>query len=99
MSTQTETKMGAKELRGHADEELRSLERSLREELFKFRLQRYTNQLENTMQIRKLRRDLARVKTILTARSQGLEVQGQGAPTTAEAGAGASPASGNASAR
>lgn len=64
-----------KELRGHSDEELNNLVRSLTEELFKFRMQRYTNQLENTMQIRKLRRDIARVKTILSGRKAGLETR------------------------
>jgi len=60
-------------LRERTDEELKSLTRSLQEDLFKFRVQRYTNQLENTMKIRNTRRMLARVKTILTAREQGIE--------------------------
>ena len=63
------------ELRERTDEELQSLTRSLEEDLFKFRVQRYTNQLENTMKIRTTRRMLARVKTLLTARAKGLEKQ------------------------
>jgi large subunit ribosomal protein L29 len=63
------------ELRERTDEELKSLTRSLEEDLFKFRVQRYTNQLENTMKIRTTRRMLARVKTLLTARAKGLEKQ------------------------
>src|SRR5262249_43479316 len=74
-STATENKLRAKELRAHSDEELHKLTGSLSEELFKYRMQRYTNQLENTMVIRKLRRDLARVKTILSGRASGLETQ------------------------
>jgi large subunit ribosomal protein L29 len=70
-----QTKIEIKELRGHSDEELNALTRSLTEELFKYRMQRYTNQLENTMQIRKLRRDIARVKTILSGRKVGLEAR------------------------
>ena len=70
-----QNKIEIKELRGHSDEELNNLVRSLTEELFKFRMQRYTNQLENTMQIRKLRRDIARVKTILSGRKAGLETR------------------------
>ena len=77
MST-AENKLRARELRTHSDEELRTLEKSLGEELFKFRMQRYTNQLENTMQIRKVRRDRARVQTILSARARGLEARSQG---------------------
>ena len=46
---------------------------TLEEDLFKLRVQRFTNQLENTMKIRKTRRTLARVKTLLTARDKGLE--------------------------
>jgi large subunit ribosomal protein L29 len=61
------------ELRERTDEELGALLRSLEEDLFKFRVQRYTNQLENTMKIRNTRRTLARVKTLLAARSQGIE--------------------------
>ena len=61
------------ELRERTDEELVALQRSLGEDLFRFRVQRYTNQLENTMKIRNARRMLARVNTILTARQKGLE--------------------------
>ncbi len=77
MSTQ-EHKVDIKELRGHSNEELAALQKSLTEDLFKFRMQRYTNQLENTMQIRKLRRDIARVQTILAARAKGLEEKVEG---------------------
>ena len=73
-----QTKIEINELRGHSDEELNALTRSLTEELFKYRMQRYTNQLENTMQIRKLRRDIARVKTILSGRKAGLETRQEG---------------------
>jgi len=78
MSAQSENKLRPSELRAHSDQELSSLIGTLSEELFKYRMQRYTNQLENTMQIRKLRRDLARVKTILSARQLGLEVRQEG---------------------
>jgi large subunit ribosomal protein L29 len=61
------------ELRERTDEELKTLNRSLEEDLFKFRVQRYTNQLENTMKIRNTRRMLARVKTILSARAKGID--------------------------
>ncbi len=61
------------ELRERTDDELVSLSRSLEEDLFKFRVQRYTNQLENTMKIRNTRRTLARVKTILAARAKGID--------------------------
>jgi large subunit ribosomal protein L29 len=70
------------ELRERTDDELHTLARSLSEDLFRFRVQRYTNQLENTMKIRNARRMLARVHTILTARTKGLEARRtQAAPT------------------
>ena len=84
MSAQ-QNKIEIKELRGHSDEELGNLARSLTEELFKYRMQRYTNQLENTMQIRKLRRDIARVQTILSGRAKGLEARQEAGATAEEA--------------
>ena len=73
------------ELRERTDDELKSLTRSLEEDLFKFRVQRYTNQLENTMKIRNTRRMLARVKTIVAARSKGIEKRKAPAAGAAEA--------------
>jgi len=60
--------LSAKELMGHEPDELKSNLRKLEEDLFKYRLKQTTNQLENTMLIRKARRDIARVKTVLSAR-------------------------------
>jgi ribosomal protein L29 len=42
--------------------------RKLEEDLFKNRLKKNTNQLENTMLIRHARRDIARVNTVLGER-------------------------------
>jgi large subunit ribosomal protein L29 len=58
----------AKDLRGNDSAELRSTLRKLEEDLFKHRLKRNTNQLENTALIRNTRRDIARVETVLTER-------------------------------
>ncbi len=52
-------------------EELAQKEAALREELFKLRLRQATAQVENPMQIRALRRDIARVKTAQRARAAG----------------------------
>jgi large subunit ribosomal protein L29 len=60
--------LSAKDLRGNEPAELRSTLRKLEEDLFKDRLKKTTNQLENTMLIRKARRDIARVNTVLTER-------------------------------
>ena len=55
----------AKDLRGNSPEELQSTIRKLQEDLFKNRMKRVTNQLENTMLIRQALRDIARVNTVL----------------------------------
>jgi len=58
----------AKDLRGNDPAELLSTVRKLEEDLFKHRLKKNTNQLENTMLIRNTRRDIARVNTVLAER-------------------------------
>ena len=58
----------AKDLQGNDPAELRSTVRKLEEDLFKNRLKKSTNQLENTMLIRNARRDIARVNTVLGQR-------------------------------
>jgi large subunit ribosomal protein L29 len=60
--------LSAKDLRGNDPAELRSTLRKLEEDLFKNRLKKNTNQLENTMLIRNARRDIARVNTVLNER-------------------------------
>ena len=42
---------------------------NLKKEQFNLRFQRATQQLENTAQVRKVRRDIARVKTVLREKS------------------------------
>lgn len=61
----------AKDLRGNDPAELRSTVRKLEEDLFKHKLKKTTNQLENTMLIRSTRRDIARVNTVLAERLRG----------------------------
>ncbi|GAB4312794.1 MAG: 50S ribosomal protein L29 [Candidatus Sumerlaeia bacterium] len=58
--------MKAQELRTMTVEELRSMESTLRRNLFQLRAQARTKELKNHAQIEATRRDLARVKTILT---------------------------------
>ena len=59
------TGITAKDLRGNEPDELRRTLRKLEEDLFKHRMKKVTNQLENTMLIRRARRDIARVNTVL----------------------------------
>jgi large subunit ribosomal protein L29 len=61
------------EIRERTDEELLTLARQLEEDLYKLRVQKATNQLEDTNAPRRIRKDLARVLTILQARNRGIE--------------------------
>jgi large subunit ribosomal protein L29 len=60
----------AKELRERTTEALNELSKSLQNDLFQARFKNYTNRLNDTASIRRTRRDLARVKTLLTQRAQ-----------------------------
>jgi len=60
----------AKDLRGNDPAELESTIKKLQEDLFKNRMKSVTNQLENTMLLRHARRDIARVKTVLSEKAR-----------------------------
>ena len=57
--------MKAKDLRQLSEGELLIKEKELGEELFNLRFQHATGQLENVMRIPQVKRDIARLKTIL----------------------------------
>ncbi len=54
------------ELRDKSADELLKKEQDLRKELFNLRFQKATGEIENPMRIRTLRKDIARVLTVLT---------------------------------
>lgn len=58
------------ELRDKTDDELRELEQTMTRDLWKSRFSNYSNQLDDTDKIRRLRRDIARVKTLQTERAK-----------------------------
>ena len=58
-------KMKANEVRKMSANELETKLVELKKDLFNLRLQHATNQLENPVKIAELKRDIARVKTIL----------------------------------
>ena len=62
--------MKAKELRERTPEELAQMEQELGRDLWKTRFSNHTNQLDDTAKIRRLRRDIARVKTVITQKSK-----------------------------
>lgn len=57
--------MKVSEIRELTIEELKQREQDVSEELFNLKFQRATAQLENKMRVRQVRRDLARIKTII----------------------------------
>ena len=60
----------AQDLRGKTPDELRDQLAQLKKEQFNLRFQQATNQLENTARMRLVRRDVARVKTILNEKAR-----------------------------
>ena len=73
-----------REIRESSDDELRARVARVEEELFGHKMKRYTNQLDNTMKIRQARREIARVKTILTNRGRAVESRTATAAKTEE---------------
>lgn len=57
--------MKASELRGKSLDELKGQLVELKKELFNLRFQKATGELQNTARFRQVRRDVARVKTLL----------------------------------
>ena len=57
--------MKAKELKNLSVEELNKKLEGLKKDLFMLRMQHATNQLDNPMQIANVKKDIARVKTII----------------------------------
>ena len=57
--------MKAAEVREMGVDELRNREKELDDQLFRLRIQKSMGQLDAPIKVRELRRDLARIKTIL----------------------------------
>jgi large subunit ribosomal protein L29 len=60
--------MKAADVRAKSDDELKEELLTLRKEAFNLRFQTASGQLENTARVRQVRRDIARIKTVLHAR-------------------------------
>ncbi|WP_226779722.1 50S ribosomal protein L29 [Oceaniglobus trochenteri] len=61
--------MNAAELRDKTPDELKDQLAQLKKEAFNLRFQQATSQLENTARVRIVRRDIARVNTILNEKA------------------------------
>lgn len=62
--------MKVAKMREMSVEELENEASTLSEQLFKLRFQKATGQLDNVTKFRQVRKDLARVRTILTERAK-----------------------------
>lgn len=62
--------MKAIDIRELTEEELRERHDEVRQELFNLRIQKSTSQLENPGRLKQLRRDIARIQTVLSDRKR-----------------------------
>ena len=61
-----------KEIRGLSVEKLEEKLQELKKDLFMLRMQHATNQLDNPMQIAAVKKDIARIKTIIREKEQSV---------------------------
>ncbi len=64
--------MKIQEIRDLSVQELETKIKDLKEELFNLRFQNATNQLDNPMRIASVKKDIARVKTVLKEKELGI---------------------------
>ncbi|MFG1815657.1 50S ribosomal protein L29 [Kribbella sp. NPDC049174] len=78
------TTVTAAELRNLGRDELQSKLAEAKEELFNLRFQAATGQLESHGRLRAVRKDIARIYTVLTERALGITEEVDAAPAAAE---------------
>lgn len=61
------------ELRELSDDELKDKDQELKDQLFKLKFQHALGQLEDAMKLKNIKRDRARIQTILNERERGKE--------------------------
>lgn len=62
--------MKAEDVRAKTEDELKDQLVALKKEQFNLRFQKVSGQLENTARVRQVRRDIARIQTILREKTQ-----------------------------
>jgi large subunit ribosomal protein L29 len=65
--------MKLRELKELSADELKAKEAELGDQIFKLRFQKSLGQLENPMKIKNIRKDIARIKTLLNQSGKGTE--------------------------
>jgi large subunit ribosomal protein L29 len=68
--------MKISELREMTNEELNQQLETFKEEMFNLKFQQSTNRLENPMRLKSVRKDIARIKTLLTEKESSTKVRG-----------------------
>ncbi len=68
--------MNASELRDQTPDQLREKLTDLKKEAFNLRFQQATGAMENTARMRQVRRDVARVKTVLNEKAASAAQEG-----------------------
>lgn len=66
--------MKTADLRAKTEDQLKAELLTLSKEQFNFRFQKSTGQLENTSRVRAVRRDIAKIRTLLAETKQGTAV-------------------------
>lgn len=77
------------DVRAKTDDELKEQIVQLTKEQFNLRFQRASGQLENTARAGLIRRDIARIKTVLGERKRGVKIETKAAAPKAKKAAGA----------
>ncbi|SFA93075.1 LSU ribosomal protein L29P [Acetitomaculum ruminis DSM 5522] len=67
------TKTYLEDLRSSSESELNEKLVAAKKELFNLRFQNATNQLENTSRIKEVRRNIARIQTVITEKANSAE--------------------------
>jgi large subunit ribosomal protein L29 len=67
--------MDAQELRNKTPDQLKEELASLKKEAFNLRFQQATGQIENTARMRSVKRDVARIKTVLNEKAASAVVE------------------------
>lgn len=75
--------MRATELRTKSADELIGMLTDLKKEQFNLRFQKSSGQLENTARVRVVRREIAKISTVLTEKRNGIEIKAKAEPKPA----------------
>ncbi len=62
--------MKANELREKSSDELKTMEKEYKKKLFNLNFQKVMGQLQNPMKVKEVKKDIARIKTILKERGE-----------------------------